>query len=207
VPFVSFADSATNTGVNQRVTDLPADDGFGQPATNQSLFGAGIFDPPPLIEAADTGPFFHNNSAAAIEDAVAHYATDAFKNSPSGGVGANSTFTSAQVPSIGNFLRQLNAAENVRRVRKTVTFVRDHRSSGNTELIAQAIRNSDNALRVLREKNLNGDARQHLSAARTALVAAQAQADADRTANLNTALNKLAQARTDIITNDPNGDF
>ena len=33
-------------------------------------FGDGTFNTTPLIEAADTEPFFHNNSAATIEDAV-----------------------------------------------------------------------------------------------------------------------------------------
>jgi cytochrome c peroxidase len=33
---------------------------------------------PSLIEAADTPPFFHNNTAATIEDAVAFYTSDTF---------------------------------------------------------------------------------------------------------------------------------
>ncbi len=200
-------DSIANTGVDQRVTDLPLDDGFGQPVVNQSQLGTQVFDSPNLIEAADTGPFFHNNSAATIEDAVSHYASDAFKNSPSGQNIPNSTFTTAQVADIGVFLRELNAAENVRRMRKVTTFVRDHRSTGNTELLTQDIHYCDNALRMLREKNVNATARSHLSAARTALVAAQGQADASRAANLATALTKINSAKTDIITSDPNSDF
>ena len=39
---------------------------------------------PPLIEAADTPPLFHNNAAATIEDAVRFYTTDTFANSPDG---------------------------------------------------------------------------------------------------------------------------
>ena len=31
-----------------------------------------------LVEAADTPPFFHNNSAETIEDAVEFYTTDIF---------------------------------------------------------------------------------------------------------------------------------
>ena len=200
-------DSSANTGVDQRVSDLPLDDGFGQPVVNQSQLGTQVFDSPNLIEAADTGPFFHNNSAATIEDAIAHYASTAFTNSPSGQNIPNSTFTTAQVADIGVFLRELNAAENVRRMRKITTFVRDHRSTGNTELIAQDIRYCDNALRMLREKNVNATARSHLSAARTALVAAQAQADSARAANIATALTKINSAKTDIITSDPNNDF
>jgi cytochrome c peroxidase len=39
---------------------------------------------PSLVEAADTAPFFHNNSVDTIEGAVGFYNTDAFNNSPSG---------------------------------------------------------------------------------------------------------------------------
>lgn len=202
-----LSDAVANTGVNQRVTDLPLDDGFGQPATNQSQLGVQRFDAPPLIEAADTNPLFHNNSAATIEDAVAHYDSAAFKNSPGAVVGVNSTFTTAQITPIATFLRELNAAENVRRMRKNATFVRDHRGTGNTAILTQAIRNCDSALRMLREKNLNATARSHLSAARTALVAAQGQADDQRTANLTTALTQIASAKAAILTSDPNGDF
>ena len=203
----SLSDSLANTGVDQRVTDLPADDGFGQPVVNQSQLGTQVFDAPQLIEAADTGPFFHNNSAATIEDAVAHYATPAFLNSPSGQNIPNSTFSTAQVADIGVFLRELNAAENVRRMRKITTFVQNNRSTGNTALLTQDIHYCDNALRMLREKNLNGNARASLSAARTALVAAQAQADTARATNLATALTKINSAKTNLITTDPNNDF
>ena len=206
-PGVDLEDSLTNTGVDQRVTDLPADDGFGQPALNQSQLGAQLFDPPPLIEAADTGPFFHNNSAAAIEDAITHYTTAAFLSSPGGSNNPNSTFTAAEVAPIGVFLRELNAAENVRRMRKITTYVQNNRSTGNTSLLTQDIHYCDEALRMLREKNLNANARSHLSAARTALVAAQGQADSARATNIATALGKINSAKTDIITSDPNGDF
>ncbi len=63
---------------------MPRDDGFGIP-------GDGTFNTPPLVEAADTGPFFHNNARATIEQAVAFYNSDAFNNSPSGQVPAAST--------------------------------------------------------------------------------------------------------------------
>src|SRR5262245_10113122 len=79
-----------NTGV-ERAPDLsqktephPHDGGFGGGLTpnfdcdgNGTLdcFGDGTFNTPPLIEAADTEPFFHNNSFATIEDAVSFFAT------------------------------------------------------------------------------------------------------------------------------------
>ena len=47
-------------------------------------YGDGRFNTASLIEAADTVPLFHDNSAATIEDAVRFYTTQAFANSPEG---------------------------------------------------------------------------------------------------------------------------
>jgi cytochrome c peroxidase len=74
-------------------------------------FGDGTFNVPPLIEAADTEPFFHNNFAATLEDAVTFYTTRAFANSPAGG-GNPIPLTAADIDNIANFLRVLNAAFN-----------------------------------------------------------------------------------------------
>jgi hypothetical protein len=93
---------------------VPDDDGLGTP-------GDKTFNTPPLVEAADTAPFFHNNSAATLEAAVGFYTGPAFNNSPSGqflksidpnrkGIELDAT----QVEAISNFLRVLNAIENLR---------------------------------------------------------------------------------------------
>jgi cytochrome c peroxidase len=68
---------------------------------------------PSLIEAADTPPFFHNNSAATIEDAVAFYTTDTFNNSPAG-AGNAFVLTDDETNQIAAILRALNALENIR---------------------------------------------------------------------------------------------
>jgi len=111
-----------NTGVEDlpdqpaRLTGekVPRDDGFGRP-------GDGTFNTPPLVEAADTGPFFHNNAIETIEGAVAFYNGQAFNNSPSGkflastdpnGVGIRLDAT--QVVAVAAFLRVLNTLENIR---------------------------------------------------------------------------------------------
>jgi cytochrome c peroxidase len=74
---------------------IPRDGGFGGqglPAFNHDAdgdgildsYGNGTFNTPPLIEAADTGPFFHTNAFNTIEDAVTFYTTATFANSPAG---------------------------------------------------------------------------------------------------------------------------
>lgn len=92
---------------------IPHDGGFGQGSGGPftGALGDGKFNTPPLIEAADTGPFFHTNAFTTIEDAVRFYTTSAFSGSPSGN--PNIVLTSAQVDKIGRFLRVLNIALNV----------------------------------------------------------------------------------------------
>lgn len=90
----------------------PPDDGFRIP-------GDGTFNTPPLVEAADTGPFFHNNAVATIEAAVAAYNSAAFNNSPAGQIirqttGSGIALDGSQVQAIASFLRVINALENIR---------------------------------------------------------------------------------------------
>lgn len=83
----------------------PFDDGFGH-ATN-------LFNVPPVIEAADTSPFFHNNAIGTVEGMVAFYATQ--RHLKNGEVlppivGLNG----AQLVNVAAFVRVLNADENAR---------------------------------------------------------------------------------------------
>ena len=71
---------------------LPRDGGFGQILTVFGSFGNTDdlpppfghlefeeFNSPPVVESADTGPFFHNHTVADLESAVAFYGTPAFQ--------------------------------------------------------------------------------------------------------------------------------
>jgi len=118
-----------NTGVesarNSALAAFPHDGGFGTTAQTNGTFGDGTFNAPPLIEAADTGPFFHtavtisgasahNTSVATtIEEAVAFYDSPAFNNSPGGLAGGGINLTAQEIDNIGWFLRALNATFNV----------------------------------------------------------------------------------------------
>lgn len=109
-----------NTGVEDlpdQPADLtgeknPPDDGFGSP-------GIGEFNIPPLVEAADTGPFFHNNSVETIEGSVAFYNGESFNNSPAGqlirqATGGGINLDATQTIAVAAFLRVINALENIR---------------------------------------------------------------------------------------------
>jgi hypothetical protein len=119
---VNIGNANFNTGVED-LPDLPSqsigervprDDGFRIP-------GDSTFNTPPLVEAADTGPFFHNNAVETIEGAVAFYSGKAFNNSPSGRFLANIDprkvgiqLDATQTVAVAAFLRVLNALENIR---------------------------------------------------------------------------------------------
>ena len=82
--------------------NIPPDGGFGKDPVyrNGKFIGFGnanvnspfppndlnkrTFNTPVLVEAADTGPFFHDNSISTIEGAVEFYNSESFNNSPIG---------------------------------------------------------------------------------------------------------------------------
>jgi hypothetical protein len=186
--FGSTTNDNFNTGVANLFTDLPNDNGF---RADQS------FNVPPLVEAADTPPLFHNNGAANIEDAVAFYQSPQFAASPFGFF--NFAFTPQQRADIAAFLRVVNAAENIRQVRKRVAFVQSHRSTGNTDLLAVAIADTRDALAVLSAKNLNRAVQAELRDVQTTLANAKADADQNRPAAMAHAIVFLALASKGLL--------
>src|SRR5690606_29202885 len=125
------------------------------------------FNTPPLVEAADTAPFFHNNSAETLEDAIAFYDTPAFNDSPAtqlfiasidtGKIGIS--LDELSVTRIGKFLRVLNALENLRQARELEAAALEAPSKGSArELIEQAIIELEDARRVLVEVRLHRNA-------------------------------------------------
>jgi hypothetical protein len=130
-----------NTGVesarNAGLASFPRDGGFLAAPTNaDGSFGDQTFNSTPLIEAADTGPFFHTDttvsgapahntaSANTIEQATAFYATPAFANSPAGG-GAPLAINATDINNIGRFLRALNAVFNTQMAIRRVLGARE----------------------------------------------------------------------------------
>jgi hypothetical protein len=173
-----FGPNAGNLNFNTGVEDLPdqpadltdelvpADDGFGSP-------GNGEFNTPPLVEAADTGPFFHNNSVETIEGAVAFYNGDAFNNSPAGQLLINATgsginLDGTQVVAVAAFLRVINALENIRASTELLDDVAQAiDSSGAHEdmLLERALHETNDAIQVLVGGGLHPGAASRLEAA------------------------------------------
>jgi len=145
---------------------MPIDGGFGRDANPNGGFGSGRFNSVVVVEAADTGPFFHNNAVATIEEAVDFYNTAAFNNSPagvglrngdSGNIGIHLETT--QVEAVAALLRVLNALENIRsssELDQAALGLKDFAKAG--MLLDIASFDSEDAFQVLEERSLHLDA-------------------------------------------------
>ena len=197
-----------NTGVEDlpdqpaRLTDelVPSDDGFGSP-------GNGEFNTPTLVEAADTGPFFHNNSVETIEGSVAFYNGDAFTNSPAGQLLVNATgsainLDATQVVAVAAFLRVINALENIRSsidllersVDESIESIEDSKP-----LLDRAFSETDDALQVLSGGGLHPEATAHLTAALELIQQARsASKSKDRNQYVKDAISAHIDARNNL---------
>lgn len=145
---------------------VPPDDGFGTP-------GNGEFNTPTLVEAADTGPFFHNNSVETIEATVAFYNGDTFTNSPAGqllvgATGSGINLEATQIVAVGAFLRVINALENIRVAMDLLNEVSQSDAMSDSRIAAlleRALHENDDAVQVLNGGGLHADATLHLVAA------------------------------------------
>ena len=200
---------------------LPRDGGFGQIPTVFGSFGNTDdlpppfghlefeeFNSPPVVESADTGPFFHNHTVRDLEAAVAFYGSPEFKASLSAAaipVDISADPNDPDVQAIAAFLRVLNALENIRSSidvaerGRTMSSVADLR-----DLAGLSLAETVDALEVLSAGSLARSnepgirsARVRLTAARVALGVAQhlrvRWAIADL---LNVALQQLRRARS-----------
>lgn len=139
-----------------------------KPSSNPVKFPTGLrpagshqsrFNTPSLIEAADTGPFFHNNSVTTLEETVAYYNTDAFNNSPgaftSAGLNRQGKLDSSQVIAVALFLRSINVLENIRS-----SSLLDQKAiglNGNTskDTVKLAMADTADAIEVLQQAVIN----------------------------------------------------
>jgi hypothetical protein len=137
---------------------VPPDDGLGTP-------GDGTFNTPPLVEAADSGPFFHNNAIETIEGAVAFFNGDAFNNSPSGralaaadpnGVGIKLDGT--QIVAIAAFLRVINTLENIRESLAQLDTSLEKRCGEAREHLERAVHETKDSISVLEGGGLHPEA-------------------------------------------------
>ena len=179
---------------------VPPDDGFGSP-------GNGEFNTPPLVEAADTGPFFHNNSVETIEGSVAFYNGDAFTNSPAGQLLINATgsainLDATQFVAVAAFLRVINTLENIRSsidlLNRAVRAIDESDASTDT-LFDRALHDTDDAGQVLTGGGLHPAAAAHLAAAANFIRQATSTTDVElRARYASDAISEQRQARNHL---------
>ena len=178
---------------------VPPDDGFGTP-------GDGTFNTPSIVEAADTPPFFHNNSVATLIGAVGFYNTPAFNNSPAGqfiagldpnGIGIRLDVT--QVESVAAFLSVINALENIRTGIDLLTQMNGGLSRSDRVLLGeQAYAETQDIVEVLKAAGLHGGAMAELDAALELIERATDQTFY-RKAPANEAISRLQSVRDKLI--------
>jgi cytochrome c peroxidase len=174
----------------------PPDDGFGVP-------GSGEFNTPPLVEAADTGPFFHNNAVETIEGAVAFYNGEAFNSSPAGrlligATGSGINLEATQVVAVAAFLRVINVLENIRASTVLLQTVQAYRNGHARQpvLIERAGFDIEDAIDGLRGGGLHPQAVADLKLALRAL--SDAGRRSNRESHVSDALALLTSARAQL---------
>lgn len=217
-------DTGVETARNGQLASFPRDGGFNVTPTNPNgSFGDRTFNSTPLIEAADTGPFFHTDttisgapahntaSANTIEQATAFYATPAFANSAAGG-GNPLAINAADINNIGRFLRATNAVFNIQIAsRRAIASNELANRFGNGNLAVQqrllglAIVELNDAVNVLQGAQggpINPTEISRIQTARSTLIAARGNSNqGQRQSQIGTALNMLDLADTGIAPN------
>jgi hypothetical protein len=159
-----------NTGVEDapHTADLngvvrPRDGGFGTEFNpNTGAFGNGMFNPASLVNAADTAPFFHNNMAETLEDAIAHYDSNLFRMSPEGQrlilADSGGRELTVDVDQIAAFLRVLNAIENIRSSIDYMSQAKQYSIEANVQaVLALSEYDFRDAIKVLNASELHED--------------------------------------------------
>jgi cytochrome c peroxidase len=206
--FNTGVESARNTGL----ASFPRDGGFlATPANADGSFGNGAFNTPPLVEAADTGPFFHTDTtvsgasahntatATTIEEAIAFYDSPAFNNSPSGLVGPIN-ITATEIDDIGRFLRGVNSVFNCAQAFKRLDAANrliSRFGNGNLSVQRENLRLANeevqDAIDVLSiSSSLNATAKTHLNNAKSAINTART------TSSSSTRSSAISSARTSL---------
>jgi hypothetical protein len=130
--------------------DIARDAGLGSDFNPAGGLGDGTFNTPPLVEAADTPPFFHNNAVNNIESAVAFYTSDAFRNSPSAQhLGSDVQLDTTEVQAIAALLRTINSLENIRSSMEVDNKVKAYNIRQGREKLYPALFDSEDAYQVL----------------------------------------------------------
>jgi cytochrome c peroxidase len=186
----------------------PKDGGFLKLPSTPNGFGNGRFNVPVVVEAADSGPFFHNNAIDTIEGAVEFYNSNAFKvafgnalaTTDTGGIGIH--LESTQVEAVAALLRVLNALENIRSSAELDEAAFDVKNPDpkTARLLNIASHDTKDAIRVLQDRSLHPEAVAKLKSAYAKEIEARDEASRPRRNDLIIEILALKQgARSDML--------
>ena len=189
----------------RNIQNFPKDGGFGRRANPDGTFGDRTFNTAPVVEAADTAPFFHNNVVATLEDVVRFYSGPEFNNPRA--PAARFNFNQTQINQLSGFMRGVNTLQNISVARRELKEILDNRSDPRREQdtrLQTAFEETQDALDVLNEGGLFPAARTELTSARNLISQAQFTGDAgQRRALVQQAIGKLDAARNAVATIAP----
>jgi hypothetical protein len=129
---------------------VPFEGGFGGQPDAMGGFGDGTFSTPTLVEAADTPPFFHNNSVNTIEAAVEFFNSPAFQNSPAGQAVGGISLDASEVVAIAAMLRAISALENIRQSNRSDEAALTAKQVDGRTLLAASVADTEDAINVLK---------------------------------------------------------
>jgi cytochrome c peroxidase len=209
---LSAASQNQNRNFNTNVEDVfhparniqtfPNDGGFGRTANADGTFGDRTFNTAPVVEAADTPPFFHNNVVSTLEDVVRFYSGPEFNNPRA--PGARFNFNQAQIDQLAGFMRGINTLQNVsvaRRELAEILAIRNNPRSEQDTRLQTAFEETQDAIDVLNEGGLFPSAVSQLVSARNSIAQAQLTGDStQRRALVQQAITTLDAARDAVAT-------
>jgi mono/diheme cytochrome c family protein len=189
--------------VARNTEDFPPDGGFGRTPTNSDgTFGNRAFNTASVVEAADTPPFFHNNVVETLPGVVAFYEGPEF-NTPRDPA-ARFDFTEQEAQNLVNFMRAINAVDNINVARRELEEILALSGNPGKEIATRletAFTETGDAIEVLNQGGLFPTAVAQLTVAQQRIAEAQQTSDpALRTTRIQQAIAALAAARNIIGT-------
>jgi len=202
------ADGGFGTDPNGLFPAIPVPNNGVDPNKPVGSFGNGEFNTPSIVEAADTGPFFHNNIVwGGIEEAIDFYRSAEFAQAQ----GFTISFGGNGREQVGKFLRSINSLDNIdtgtlfaQRAFDACAFFpvsifdAQHHAAVNL-FLRLALKDIDDTIRVLSEVGINPVALNHLKEAKCFFFWAMAPMDWDKRRELIiTGIQEMQLARQDI---------
>jgi cytochrome c peroxidase len=186
----------------RRIQNFPKDGGFGRKNNGDGTFGNRTFNTAPVVEAADTAPFFHNNIVSTLEGVVAFYGGPEF-NGPRQPA-ARFSFDETQIDQIAGFMRGVNTLQNISVARRELAEILANRTNPRGEQdtrLQTAFEDTQDAIDVLNESGLFPSAVTQLVSARNRNANARFTTDPNQRRSLiQQAITKLDAARDAVAT-------